>query len=224
MWGNKRTDEGILMDFNLLAKLLEYPKDDFKDLLIKFESSLDEVNPEFKNQFSKFSIPVKESSIDELQELYVKTFELNSICTPYVGVHIFGEDGFKRGNFMARLKQAFKDNNLEIGTELPDHISLILKLASSLKDENKFNALLSECIINPTNLMLNEFGCDIKNGDLDDDASAAQYWNSASLGMTNRQKINTVNEVKDNSNPYQHLLLTIKTIAESSLTKEPNNA
>ncbi|MBI2996594.1 MAG: molecular chaperone TorD family protein [Candidatus Melainabacteria bacterium] len=146
-------------NFYSLAELLEYPQDGFCNLLNSCETMLNNFDnevKEIKNLFNKFSSFVKENSKEKLQELYVKTFELNPACTPYIGVHIFGEDGYKRGTLMTRLKQAYKENNLNNNSELPDHISQILKLASSLNDKDKYNTLLAECVIHPINLMLKE--------------------------------------------------------------------
>ena len=210
--------------FNLLAELLEYPQDSFQDLLDNSGIMLNNFDDEVKDLFSKFSSSVKESSLEKLQELYVKTFELNPACTPYVGVHIFGEDGYKRGTFMARLKQAYTENGLENNSELPDHISQILKLPSCLNDENKYNTLLAECVIAPIALMLNEFGCNNKSENLDDDTSSRQYWNSDSTGIKNNRKVNTANNYNDDPNPYKYLLMAIKRTAELSQKKGVKHA
>lgn len=168
--------------FNLLGCLLEYPENNFYHYLKKCEELINLYNPSTVFGFKKFKLFVKRITKEELQELYIKTFELNSVCIPYVGVHIFGEDGFKRGAFLSRLKNTYNDYKINARYELPDHISKILKLACYLEDTRKFNDLLSECIINPITLMIAQF--------------------------------------KNDTNPYKHLLICIRKIAELSSIEE----
>jgi len=39
-----------------------------------------------------------------MEELYTRTFDLQAVCSPYVGYQLFG-DSYKRGIFMARLNE-----------------------------------------------------------------------------------------------------------------------
>ena len=129
-------------DFNIFAELLEYPQDAFHKKAA-----------DYSKEISDFYDFVKEKSLHELQELYVKTFELDPVCNLYIGVHIFGEDGFKRGSFMARLKEAYLKYGIN-NNDIADFLPCILRLASKLEDANKFNDLVEECILGPLDLIL----------------------------------------------------------------------
>lgn len=145
------------VELTLIAEILEYPQEDFHKKLQKCGNMLENFDEQIRDLFNNFVNYAKKSSIENLQELYVKTFELNSLCTLYAGVLIFGEDGFKRGTFMARLKQAYEEYSLENQNDLPDFIPYILRLASNLKDVDKYNTLLDECILKPLESIISTF-------------------------------------------------------------------
>ena len=146
-----------MTNYDLLATILEYPQQDFHKKLNAVETqfivSLND--DEIQNSFCTFANFARGKTVEELQELYVSTFDVNPVCSLYSGVHIFGEDGFRRGMFMARLKQAYLDHKLDNGLEPPDFIPSIFRLASRLEDKKEYNDLLSECILGPLSSILN---------------------------------------------------------------------
>ena len=134
-------------DFNKIAELLEYPQEGYQQKVVDCSKSL---------SMSAFCDFVKEKSLHQLQELYVRTFELDPLCNLYIGVHIFGEDGFKRGSFMAKLKEAYSKYEIN-ENEIADFLPCILRLAAKLEDKNKYKDLIEECILGPLELMLSAF-------------------------------------------------------------------
>lgn len=58
---------------------------------------------------------------------------MQPVCYPYVGFQLFGES-YKRGAFMARLNEGYRSYGYQVGRELPDHISVILRFLA-LGDE-----------------------------------------------------------------------------------------
>ncbi len=69
-----------------------------------------------------------------MQELYVATFEFNPACTLEVGWHLFGEN-YERGEFLARMRQQLRRFGIPEGSELPDHLGLLLLLIARLDHE-----------------------------------------------------------------------------------------
>jgi nitrate reductase delta subunit len=65
-------------------------------------------------------------SLDEWEELFTRTLELNPICPPYLGYLIWG-DSYSRGKFMAELKPPMRKAGIELDGELPDHIVPVLR-------------------------------------------------------------------------------------------------
>jgi nitrate reductase delta subunit len=65
----------------------------------------------------------------EAEERYTALFDLNPVCTLHAGYHLFGED-YKRGELLAGLVAELRKADLVIGTELPDYLPALLRLAA----------------------------------------------------------------------------------------------
>lgn len=66
------------------------------------------------------------STLAEIQEEYVATFDFNPSVAPYLGHHLFG-DNQKKGEYLIALKGEYRRNGYTpLGNELPDHLPLIL--------------------------------------------------------------------------------------------------
>ncbi len=144
------TELNTMPDYDILASLLEYPQENYKALLQSYQINL----PDNKNILKPFIEYVNNHSFESIQELYTQTFDVNPICSLYSGIHIFGEENFNRGAYMARLKQAYQEHGLNCEPELPDFIPWLLRLSKRLKDEKKYTDLLNECILPPIDSIL----------------------------------------------------------------------
>ncbi len=68
------------------------------------------------------------------QELYVQTFEFNPAATLETGWHLFGEN-YERGEFLVRMREQLRRCGIPEGSELPDHLALLLRLIACLPQE-----------------------------------------------------------------------------------------
>jgi nitrate reductase delta subunit len=69
---------------------------------------------------------VTTSTLAEIQEEYVATFDFNPSVAPYLGHHLFG-DNQKKGEYLIALKGEYRLHGYTpLGNELPDHLPLIL--------------------------------------------------------------------------------------------------
>ncbi len=85
----------------------------------------------------------------ELEEVYSATFDLDPACAPYVGHHLAGESP-KRGLFMARLAQAYRDDGFEGGSrfgELPDHVAVVLRYLAAAPEGPSRTAVLEDALV-----------------------------------------------------------------------------
>jgi nitrate reductase delta subunit len=92
----------------------------------------------------------------ELEEAYSSTFDLDPACAPYVGHHLAGETP-KRGIFMARLADAYRQGGFEGGApsgELPDHISVVLRYLAAVPSGPRRQALLEDALVPALDRML----------------------------------------------------------------------
>ncbi len=73
-------------------------------------------------------------SLEQIQELYTCTFDINPVCTLEVGWHIYGED-YARGAFLVKMREMLRRHNLPESTELPDHLTHVLSVLGRLHGE-----------------------------------------------------------------------------------------
>lgn len=127
-------EDDVLETLLRLATLLEYPA-----LPVPFgfkeSAALDELTPE------------------EREEAYTATFDVTPASIPYVSIHLFGEENFKRGEFMAALSGRCAELGFDTHGELPDHIANMLRLAATV-DATERRELFAHCILGPVEKML----------------------------------------------------------------------
>ncbi len=143
-------------DLAIAARLLEYPQEE-----LKFEEAHQSLIPAIEE--------ILKLSLKEQQEHYTKTFDLQMICYPYVGYHLFGES-FKRGAFLAILTDKYKEYGFKYQLanentlkELPDHLALILSFISQLNINNPKHSqertiIIKDALVPALNSMLANFG------------------------------------------------------------------
>lgn len=85
-----------------------------------------------QSDISLFEEYVAASSLGALQEEYVRTFDFNPLCAPYLSHHLYG-DHSKKSDFMISLKELYRRHDFTPRTcELPDHVSILFDCASQL--------------------------------------------------------------------------------------------
>jgi nitrate reductase molybdenum cofactor assembly chaperone NarJ/NarW len=112
--------------YELFADLLEYPTPKLSQQAKACAERLRGFNSDAAAWLEGFSRSVEELSLKRMEELYTSTFDMQPVCYPYVGYHLFGES-YKRGAFMARLNKAYRACGYSAGDELPDHVVIILR-------------------------------------------------------------------------------------------------
>ena len=70
-----------------------------------------------------------------LEELYTTTFDLNPVATLEVGWHLWGEQ-YERGRFLADLRALQEELGIDSGSELPDHLTVLLPTIAARPDDD----------------------------------------------------------------------------------------
>jgi len=83
-----------------------------------------------------------------LEEIFARTFDLNPSCAPYLSVHLFGEESFKRAILMTGLAEAYSRAGYDRGTELPDHLAVVLRFAPQFA-EGEWEDITRLCLPTP---------------------------------------------------------------------------
>ena len=151
-------DQTIHHIYRLFADVLEYPT--HTDLAGQAKACADlllEVSPGASALLAVFHTFVEQAPPDRMEELYTSTFDLQVVCYPYVGYQLFGES-YKRGAFLARLNEGYRARDFAIGTELPDHLPVILRFLA-LGGTGEFGqTLVGEGVIPAVDKMAQTFG------------------------------------------------------------------
>ena len=141
--------------YALFADLLTYPQEDPTE---KARACLDLMrqHPTSAAAVQRFLEFAQRQDLGRLQELYTHTFDLNPVCSLYIGYHLYGES-FRRGEYMVKLKGAYRARGLEPGNELPDHLTLILRYLSASPDASTALHVITEDVVPALEAMAKTF-------------------------------------------------------------------
>jgi nitrate reductase delta subunit len=143
--------------YRLFAGLLEYPTAALPQQVVECGDRLSEIDGRAAASLEELRGMAEQAPLARLEELYTGTFDLMAVCTPYVGIQLFGE-GYKRGLFMARLNQGYRERGFSAGSELPDHVAVVLRFLA-LGTEGEFGqVLLREGLVPAVEKMTQAFG------------------------------------------------------------------
>ncbi len=140
--------------FPLLAGLLDYPDDSFARRVEQCRKNLSQAYPEID---ADALLQLCALPRETLEELFTQTFDITPACVPYVGIHLFGEQNFKRGEFMAKLRHQFQQLKFDPGLELADHLGVLLRFLSLL-DITVQKDLVGMCLLSPLQKMIEALG------------------------------------------------------------------
>ncbi len=127
----------------LFATLLDYPG---QDLLQAADECAALGDGETAAGLAKFREFVQEHQVGQLEEIYTGVFELNPVYYPYVGYHLFGET-YKRSVFLLGLKERYAADGFTSGTELADHLVVMLRFAAVSKDPTCAVELIRDAVV-----------------------------------------------------------------------------
>lgn len=145
-----------MKEYRLFADILDYPMPLLAgrvDELLPLVASVDDKAGQLLDRFREF---VTKTSTTKLEELYSGTFDLQPLCYPYVGYQLFGEE-YRRGMFMARLREHYRSCEFAAGNDLPDHLCIILRFLASREPGEVERELVSECLVPALGKMITGF-------------------------------------------------------------------
>ena len=131
-----------------IVRLLEYPGADSAERLARAGNSA---------ALARFAAGVSTMTSDEREELYTATFDVTPACVAYVSIHLFGEENFKRGEFMASLNARYAQAGFDCQGELPDHLAVLLRFAAETNEAER-RELSEFCLLGPLGKMIAALG------------------------------------------------------------------
>jgi nitrate reductase delta subunit len=103
----------------LLARLFEYPGEDYAAMCREagVEAFADEIGT---------------LTTEQIQELFISVFDWNPATSLDLSWHLYGEE-YARGDCMVKIRRSLARYGIAEGTELPDHLTNVLRLAGRME-------------------------------------------------------------------------------------------
>lgn len=112
--------------------------------------------PKQADAYEPFLLTVRKLSMESLQELYVRSFDLQAASTLDIGYILFGED-YNRGKLLVHLNQEHQKAGVDCGKELSDHLPNVLRLMVRLEDGTFMEELVRELVYPAIRKMVSDF-------------------------------------------------------------------
>jgi len=149
-----------LLDYAKISDLFVFPKkEDYVDNVKDVQQYLDEVLPHVSKMLQPFTDVISNVTKYELEDLYLRSFEVQSITTLDIGYVVFGDD-YKRGELLVNLSKEHQSYDIDCGDELADNLSNILKLINVIEDSELLDDLVNKIIAPALTKMIQGFGED----------------------------------------------------------------
>lgn len=142
--------------YQLFSELFRYPKKGYQQRANICMSFLQSKYPVAAIEMQRFYDYINAESLENIEEVFGKTFHIQAICYLDIGYVIFGED-YKRGEFLVHMKQEQRKANNDCGEELPDNLANVLTLMTKTEDGEFIDELAVKVLIPALNNMLKEF-------------------------------------------------------------------
>jgi nitrate reductase molybdenum cofactor assembly chaperone NarJ/NarW len=131
----------------LFGDILDYPAPGLAEKAAECAALIGAAQPEAVGLLESFRRFAEETPLGRLQEVYSGFFDLNSICHPYVGYQLFGEN-YKRSILLIELKKAYRAAGFEAdASEIPDRLSIVLRYVAHSKGGEEIDELLNRGVL-----------------------------------------------------------------------------
>lgn len=131
--------------YRAFAGVFDYPDVNVSGRLDECTSELTIALPAGAELLRKFREAHREMGTSRLQEIYTTTFDMQPDCALNLSYHLFGEDQ-RRGIFLAKLKELYEQAGVDTGTELPDHLCLMLRYVATEASMATKPDLIADCL------------------------------------------------------------------------------
>lgn len=131
--------------YDEIAAVVKYPKAEFYARARHCQELLNDEDAAVKLYIDTFLDRMADKSLPELEEQYIRTFDMNPICSMDTGWQLFGED-YNRGLYMVRVREEMRKYGVEESSELPDHLTNVLPVLGRM-DENAASEFATACVI-----------------------------------------------------------------------------
>lgn len=147
------------IQYQILAPLFEYPNAEYPGIVRDIKEFLSGRYSDAAADLDRFLELLPVDDLQAMQELFIRSFDVQAATTLDVGYVLFGDD-YKRGILLANLNQEHRAAGIDTGTELGDYVPNLLRLMAVIEDEEVLHDL-AYAILGPALLeMIGEFSTD----------------------------------------------------------------
>ena len=142
--------------YALLADIFEYPTEGYPQRVRAVRKRLTARWPKAARELARFLELLPENDLVKMQELFIRSFDVQAVTTLDIGYVLFGDD-YKRGELLSNLNREHIAAKVDCGHELADHLPNVLKLLAKLVDAELIDELVRDIIAPAVNKMIDEF-------------------------------------------------------------------
>ena len=158
---------------NPIIKTISYPDEGLGGWTNELLDLCGEDDDDVKGALNEFKSKIENEDLENLRENYTTTFDLKAMACLDIGYVLFGED-YKRGAFLVEIQRLQKENGVEPGSELPDHLPNFLKLLAALPENEEKKELVEKIFLPALSKILKNF---------DRDRSSVNYYKYPLLAL-----------------------------------------
>ena len=131
--------------YDEFAAVVKYPDAGFQDRARQCKNLLKDEESNIKVYIDTFVERMTDRTLDELEEQYIRTFDMNPTCSMDTGWQLFGED-YNRGLYMVKVRGEMRKFGIVETSELPDHLTNVLQVLGRM-DEDDAISFARACVI-----------------------------------------------------------------------------
>lgn len=156
---NGRIMNKLMKHYSKFANIFDYPDEDFSLIVQEVNGFLSKHYPAAAKEFQPFADRMLGINLLDQQELFIRSFDIQSLTTLDLGYILFGDD-YKRGELLVNLNREHKALNNDCGNELADYLPNILRLLSKITDGIFLQEFIEKILAPALNHMINAFNKD----------------------------------------------------------------
>lgn len=145
-----------LKHYAVMAGVFEYPVEGYSRGVRAVQAYLAERWPKAALELERFLELLPERDLVNMQELFIRSFDVQAVTTLDIGYVLFGDD-YKRGELLSNLNREHVAAKVDCGHELADHLPNVLVLLAKLDDAELIDELVRDIIAPAVNKMIGEF-------------------------------------------------------------------
>jgi nitrate reductase assembly molybdenum cofactor insertion protein NarJ len=139
-----------------IAQLFTYPTGDLRSATVQLMVEFQKYGQSAVDEFLHVAQHFTSKPTSELQEYYIRTFDVNAACYLDIGYVLFGEES-KRGQFLLNMKNEQLKAGNDCGTEFADHLPNVLTLLPKIGDHLFREELVVSMVLPALRHMLENF-------------------------------------------------------------------